>query len=74
MTNNTRISLVIFGMVNAVLFGMGTIPLLTITALQEQWKFLLPIWVVTSSLLAWPVSRRIAPRLTARYWRERKDD
>lgn len=74
MTTKTRISLVIFGMVNAVLFGMGTIPLLTITALQEQWKYLLPLWVVISSLLAWPVARRIAPRLTARYWREHKGD
>jgi hypothetical protein len=58
-------------MVNAVLFGIGAVTVLSIPSLQEQWKFLIPIVVVASFVLAAPISWFIAPRLRARYWRDR---
>ena len=71
MSTNSRIALLIYGMVNAVLFGAGTITLLSFPALQEQWKFYLPIIIAASFVLAAPVAWFIAPRLRARYWRDR---
>ncbi len=73
MKTQSGISLVIYGMVNAVLFGVGTITVLSIPSLQEQWKILIPIIVVASFVLAVPIARMIAPRLRARYWRDRRD-
>jgi hypothetical protein len=71
MSTHFRLSLLIYGMVNAVLFGTGTITVLSVPALQEQWKILLPIIVVLSFVLAAPIAWIIAPRLRARYWRDR---
>jgi hypothetical protein len=42
--------------------------------LQEQWKYLLPVVIVLSFLLAAPIAWLIAPRLRARYWREHEPD
>ncbi|WAJ29504.1 hypothetical protein [Antarcticirhabdus aurantiaca] len=71
MSTQFRISLLIYGMVNAVLFGAGAITVLSIPSLQEQWKVLIPIVVVASFVLAAPIAWAIAPRLRARYWREK---
>ncbi|WP_188849696.1 hypothetical protein [Aureimonas glaciei] len=71
MSTQFRISLLIYGMVNAVLFGIGAVTVLSIPSLQEQWKFLIPIVVVASFVLAAPIAWFIAPRLRARYWRDR---
>jgi hypothetical protein len=73
VSTQSRIALVIYGMVNAVLFGAGAIAVLSFPALQEQWKFYLPVVVVASLLIAVPVAWIIAPRLRARYWRQRSD-
>jgi hypothetical protein len=61
-------------MVNAVLFGVGAVTVLSLTGLQEQWKYLLPIVIVLSFVLAVPIAWKLAPRLRARYWREREPD
>ena len=71
MSNDTRIGLLIYGMVNAVLFGIGAITVLSMPSLHQQWKYMLPLVVVLSFVLAWPIAKAIAPRLRARYWRER---
>ncbi|MEC5293538.1 hypothetical protein VSX64_23505 [Aurantimonas sp. C2-6-R+9] len=69
MSIQTRIALLIYGMVNAVLFGVGAITVLSFPALQEQWKYLIPLVVALSLVLAAPIAWIIAPRLRARYWR-----
>lgn len=66
MKTNTYISLFVGMMVNAVLFGTGAIAVLSVPALGEYWKILIPIVVVLSFMLAWPISRWIAPRLRIR--------
>jgi hypothetical protein len=69
VTTHSRIAMLIYGMTNAVLFGIGAVATVVL-ADEEQWKYLLPAVVVLSILLAAPVAWLIAPRLRARYWRD----
>ncbi|WP_343314264.1 hypothetical protein AAIB41_03675 [Brucella sp. BE17] len=59
-------------MVNAVVFGVGAITVLSIPSLAEKAAYLLPVTVgisvVTSPFIAW----FIAPRLRNRYWQKRR--
>ncbi|MGI2035684.1 hypothetical protein ACRQ1B_25215 [Rhizobium panacihumi] len=55
-------------MVNAVLFGIGTITVLTVPALTEQAKYLIPAVVVLSFVLSPFISWLIAPRMRLRNW------
>jgi len=70
MSTQLRLSLLLYGMVNAVLFGAGTITILSFPSLQEQWKLLIPLVVVASFVLAAPIAWLLAPRLRARSWRD----
>ena len=71
MSTRFRISMVIYGMVNALLFGAGAIAVLSFPSLQDYWKILIPVVVALSFVLAAPIAWFVAPRLRARYWRER---
>lgn len=64
------IAALIFMMVQAVLFGIGTVLVLA-TPLHELAMQLLPVVIIGSSILAVPLAWLIAPRLQARYWRRR---
>ncbi len=59
-------------MVNAVVFGVGAITVLSVPSLAENAAFLLPVAVgisiVVSPFIAW----FIAPRLRNRYWQNRQ--
>jgi len=61
-------------MVNAVLFGAGLIAVLLIPALNANAFVALPIMIALSFIIAAPISWAIAPRLRARYWRDRPAD
>jgi hypothetical protein len=61
------IAALIFMIVQAVLFGIGTILVLA-TPLHELAMQLLPVVIIGSSILALPLSWFIAPRLQQRYW------
>jgi hypothetical protein len=52
--------------INAVLFGAGAIIVLSIPALAEQAKYLLPVVVVAGFAAAAPIAWMLAPRLRAR--------
>ncbi len=55
----------------SVLFGVGAVAVLSVPALSEQAKYLLPV-VIAASLVFGPViAWLLAPRLQARYWRHR---
>jgi hypothetical protein len=71
MLTRIAIAALIYSMVDAVLFGIGLIAVLTVPALSARADTLVPAVVVTSLILAIPVSWIIAPRLRARYWRQR---
>lgn len=71
MRTRLYIAALVFTMVQAVLFGIGTILVLA-TALSASAMQLMP-WVVgVSTLLALPLSWMLAPRLRARFWRAKE--
>ena len=65
------IAALIYTMTNAVLFGAGLITVLLLPGFSSQLMIWIPVVVVASIILAAPVAWLIAPRLRARYWRER---
>lgn len=67
MRNRTMIALLIALPVNAVLFGVGAIVVLSIPALAEQAKYLLPAVIILGFVATLPVAWLLAPRLRARF-------
>lgn len=55
----------------AVLFGIGAVAVLSVPALSEQAKFLLPAVIAASFVLGPIIAWFMAPRLRARYWKAR---
>jgi hypothetical protein len=72
MSTRATIAALVFTMVNAVVFGAGLITVLGVPALSARAMTLIPTVVVLSPVLALPVSWFLAPRLRARYWRQRE--
>jgi uncharacterized membrane protein YhaH (DUF805 family) len=66
MSTRFWISMLIFMMVSAVLFGVGIISIMTIPYLSAKAATLVPIMIAVSFLLAAPISWIIAPQLRAR--------
>ena len=58
-------------MINAVLFGLGAITVLSIPALAEHAKYLMPAVVVVSFALAPFIAAPIARRMRLRNWGRR---
>lgn len=67
-----QIAILIFTMTSAVLFGAGLISVLMIPALGAHAGLSIALVVAASLIIAAPVSWLIAPRLRARYWRQRQ--
>jgi hypothetical protein len=63
----------VFMMVQAVLFGIGMVTILT-TQLSQNAMTAIPYMIAASFLISVPLSWLIAPRLQARYWRSRRSD
>jgi len=63
MTKNQSITVLISGMVAAVLFGIGTATVLSFPSLAVHAAWLLPIIIVVSFLLTPLIGWLIAPRL-----------
>ena len=68
------IAALIYTMTNAVLFGAALITVMTVPSLNADAAVWIPVIVVASLIVAAPVAWIIAPRLQARYWRNRPDD
>ncbi|MBR0555877.1 hypothetical protein J5J10_09315 [Ciceribacter sp. L1K23] len=66
MKTETYMSLFVGMMINAMLFGVGAVAVLSIPALEPYWKFLIPLVVVLAYLLTYPIASRIAPQLRLR--------
>ena len=54
----------------SVIFGIGAVAVLSVPALSEQAKFLLPIVIAASFVLGPIIAWFMAPRLRARYWKD----
>jgi peptidoglycan/LPS O-acetylase OafA/YrhL len=72
ISTRSRIGLLIYGMTNAVLFGIGIVLVLSIEVLSQHAWLLIPLVVIASLVLAWPISWLIAPRLRKPLWRRRQ--
>ncbi|SMD20001.1 hypothetical protein [Rhizobium sp. RU36D] len=70
MKTDHYIAICVGMMVNAVLFGIGAITVLSIPSLEPYWKYLLPAVVVASFALTPFIARQIAPRLRLRNRRD----
>ena len=71
MDTRNRVTWLIFGMTNAVLFGIGLITVLTIPALADRAAVLIPLIVIFSIALAFPIAWKIVPRMRAKRERRR---
>jgi len=71
---NTYLIAITAMMVNVVVFGFGATAILSIPALNENAKFLLPLWIAMSFVITPFIARRIAPRMRLRYWRQREEE
>lgn len=76
MTHNTlarlRVAALIFSMVNAVIFGVGIVTVLTIPALAAHAAFWIPAVVLASFVLSPPLSWFLAPTMMMRFTRARQ--
>jgi len=70
LSTRGRIAMLIFGIVNAVVFGIGIVTVLAVPALAAQAANLIPAVVVLSLLVSTPLTWWIAPRLRARFARQ----
>lgn len=68
MKTRLWIAAMIYPVVNAVLFGLGMVPLLSLPALADWVSTLAPAVVAVSLVIAAPIAWLIAPRLRLRYW------
>jgi|GEM_PF-1440708 hypothetical protein len=66
MRTNTYISLFVGMMVNAMLFGIGAITVLSLPALEPYWKYLLPLVVVMAFCVSPFISMGMAPHMRLR--------
>jgi hypothetical protein len=73
MSVRIQIAAVIYMMVQAVSFGIGTVAVLA-TPLKDHEMALMPWVVIVSAAVSIPMAWFIAPRLRARYWNGRSGD
>jgi uncharacterized membrane protein len=66
ITTRDRIAILIYSMVNAVLFGIGLIIVLNVPLFAADLWISIPVVVLTSLILGVPIAWLIAPRLRAR--------
>ena len=62
-----RVAVLIFVMVNAVVFGVGLVAVLTTPALSQHAFFWIPVVVVTSFAFSPPLAWLIAPMMMQRF-------
>lgn len=67
-----RVAALIFTMVNAVMFGVGLITVLTTPALSQHAFFWIPAVVVSSFAVAPPLAWYIAPMMMRRFIQARQ--
>lgn len=70
MRTRTYIAIAVGLMVNAVLFGIGAVAVLSIPALKAHAMVLLPAVIVLALVLTPPIAWMIAPRLRQKYWND----
>jgi hypothetical protein len=72
MSIRLQIASMVFMMINAVIFGIGIVLVLSVPALSRLAFDLIPAVVLASFAISAPLAWVLAPRLRARYWRNRE--
>lgn len=72
LSTDTWLKIICSMMVNAVIFGVGTVTVLLVPALAAHAKYLIPAVVVVSFLAAPFVASLIAPRMRLRNWGKKR--
>ena len=67
-----RVAALIFTMVNAVVFGVGLVTVLTTPSMAQHAFFWIPAVVVTSFILSPPLAWFIAPMMMQRFIQARQ--
>lgn len=71
MSTRFQIAVLLSLMINAVLFGIGMIIVLTIPDLAQNAKYLIPLVIGCSFLITPFIAWFMAPRMRNRYWQNR---
>jgi uncharacterized membrane protein len=66
ITTRDRMAILIYSMVNAVLFGVGLVVVLNVPLFAAHLWITIPVVVLISLILGMPLAWLIAPRLRAR--------
>ncbi|MBP2298228.1 hypothetical protein [Azospirillum picis] len=73
MSTRLRLAILIYGMTQGVVFGIGTLLVLSVPSFSEQAISLMPTVVILSLILAAPIAWYLAPRLRLRFWRRQEE-
>ncbi|PWC32665.1 hypothetical protein [Azospirillum sp. TSO35-2] len=73
MSMRLRLAILIYGMIQGVIFGIGTVLVLGVPSFSEQAMTLMPTVVILSVILAAPIAWFMAPRLRLRFWQRQAD-
>ena len=71
MSTRLAIAALIYMMVNAVVFGIGAVTVLSIPSLSENATVWLPTVVLASFVIAAPIAWYIAPHMRSRFHKTR---
>ncbi|HEV7320713.1 MAG TPA: hypothetical protein VGO04_19115 [Ensifer sp.] len=72
MSVRLQLAIMVGLMVNAILFGIGIVTVLSIPILADNAKYAIPVVVVACFTITPFVAWLMAPRLRLQYWRERE--
>ncbi len=73
MSTRLRLAILIYGMIQGVVFGIGTVLVLAVPSFSEQAMTLMPTVVILSIILAAPIAWFVAPRMRLRFWQRREE-
>lgn len=68
LSTNTWLKIITGMMINAVVFGVGIVTVLTVPALREHEIFLVPAAVALAFIITPAITFWIAPRMRLRNW------
>lgn len=73
MSTRLRLAILIYGIIQGVVFGIGTVLVLAVPSFSEQAMTLMPTVVIVSIVLAAPIAWFMAPRMRLRFWQRRDE-
>ncbi|OCP03929.1 MULTISPECIES: hypothetical protein [unclassified Ensifer] len=72
MSVRLQLAIMVGLMINAILFGIGIVTILSIPVLADNAKYSIPVLVVACFTITPFIAWLMAPRLRLRYWQDRE--